>query len=140
MKVAGDIAEGKFMLYAKKHNLIAVKYGFDRGIPKFYLVDPFITSTPDFIVIGDKPALVEAKGTGKSDHVKIKQHDLDQLAKWNTIMPVFFFIYDSHLDKHAMICYNDIVTLTKRAPSDVYPDNNKKYYKIPKTDLKWYPS
>lgn len=137
MKVAGDIAEGKFIEYAKKNNLIYQKYGFDRGIPKYYLVPSFVTCTPDFLVIGEKAVLVEAKGTGRADHIKIKQHDLEQLELWNAIIPVYFFLYDSHLDKHCLMWYNDLVRLTKGVPWDTYPDNHKKYYKIPKTLMEW---
>lgn len=137
MVMAGDLAEGKFATYAKKKGLIFAKYGFDRGIPEFYRVKPFITSTPDFIVIGKTVSLVECKGTGRADHVKVKQHDLDQLAKWNEITPVSFFFYDSSLDKYAIMWYNDVIDLSKSSPTDKYEDNDKLYYKLPKKAFYW---
>lgn len=137
MEFAGFTAESKFVEYANKYNLVAVKYGLDRGVPKFYMVDPFITSTPDFIVIGKSVSLIECKGTGRADHVKIKEDNLKQLGKWNKITPVSFFFYDSVLDKYAIMWYNDIVNLSKESPTDKFEDNNKLYYKLPKSAFEW---
>lgn len=137
MKIGGDKAENKFRDYAEKNNLTCTKYGPDRGVKRFYMVDPFVASTPDFIVIGKHASLVEAKGTGKANHVKVKQDNLEQLGKWNKIMPVSFFFYDSSLDKYAIMCYNDVVEVSKSSPTGTYPDNNRLYYMLPKTAFNW---
>ena len=137
MKIGGDKAENKFRDYAEKNKLSYTTYGPDRGVKRFYMVDPFVSSTPDFIVIGKHASLVEAKGTGKSNHVKVKQDNLEQLEKWNKIMPVSFFFYDSSLDKYAIMCYNDVVEVSRSSPTGIYPDNNRLYYMLPKTAFNW---
>ena len=140
MQIAGDIAEGAFEKWAKTHNVYFRKYGFDRGFPKYFKINSFIRATPDFLAVskdGD-PVAIECKGTGQADHVKIKESDMQELLEWQKLIPIYIFVYDSSTNSQVLLSLDDVISLSKDSPSEYYPDNHKKFFKISKKSFgKW---
>ena len=147
METGGDPAENAFRAYAIKNDFQAEHYGFDRSELKgFGKLPPFVKVTPDFACVGvvqgaKQGFLVECKGVGRFDHVKIKESDVEGLGAWATMVEdrVFVFIFDSHLNKVSFTPYRTLATMVSENTYETgtFHDNPSPFYKIPKTDFEW---
>jgi hypothetical protein len=126
---AEEVAE----IFFDKKNITYRRLGFDeKSDPiesnKFSLVPSVIRCLPDYIAIGNKAIFVEAKGF--VDDLKIKEDDFEEYKKWNTIMPLSIFAYDT---KKKVIFYfelDQIIDSLHLFAKDKYHDNQKTYFRI----------
>lgn len=131
MRKSSDVAEKQCMKFLDINNVSYHKLGFDCwDVPpqKFIMIPKKIRSLPDFICMGKSPFFCESKAF--KGYLKLKHDDLDSYDYWHKHMKLFFYIYDVENKIEHFIAYKDIFEKILTAETDVYPENNKKYYKI----------
>jgi len=127
------IAEDKCKEYLTKNNIMFTRYGFDAlfDIPwqKFNLIPKLLRNTPDFMVITDKASLLEVKGC--RDILRLKLDDMDSYREWNKICRLMMFLYSTLDNNPVIISYEKLEQIAFTCETDIYPENQKEYYKIP---------
>lgn len=150
MSFPTEPAEEAFETWAGASGVAFHRLGLNRP-PFEYLrqLAPFLLATPDYLVetqekrfdgltdyrgYKTRHVLVECKGVGADQEVKLKHDNLVELAKWEEVSgrPVALFVYDSSRGRASGLLPLGVVSdLTKEAPTGTYFDNNKTYYRIP---------
>lgn len=131
-----NIAEIKAMEYYQKKGLHVSRFGFDEKnepIPSkyFHLIPKQIRNMPEYLLIGKKCWLLEAKGC--RDVLRIKLDDLDGYKFWDEICPIVIFAYSYKNSYCYIFTYKDLVELLEfggMATKERYNDNNKEYYMV----------
>ena len=72
----------------------------------FYKLPYMMKKMPDFIVVNNIASFLEVKGYSKYLHLKTA--DYEQYKKWNTIMPLSFFVYNFKSKKHKIIDWHEM--------------------------------
>lgn len=162
LKFMGDESQGVFQEWASLNGLAYTKYGLDRPpFELFYNLDSTVRHTPDFLVevqgkkrrfghiINKRGAaarhfLVETKGIGKDQIVKLKEEDAKALRRWSDFQkhPVVFFVWDRQNRRVSINMTLDVARdLSKDAEIGYFNDSAKPkpYYKIPASWLTWEP-
>jgi hypothetical protein len=142
VKPSGPTAESIFLEYAQIHGFSCEKYGFDDSpMDNFYRLPEFIRFTPDFACVGKIPFLVECKGAGRENHVKIKEQMLPALAQWDHITSLFIFVCDVSQRLVSLVPFSELERMLRENtyPTGHYPDKGppKMYYMVPKSDFRW---
>jgi hypothetical protein len=156
----GDLAEGVFKKWAATNDVSYVEYGMSRPpFDHFMRLSPFIRYTPDFLCEAQgktfrhlidergKPTrhfLVEIKGCGRDQLVKLKIDNIQELLRWQAVCgrPVILFVYDSA--NKAVSNNLTIDRLHEMAPElevGHFHDGGppKPYYNLPARVLEWEP-
>lgn len=150
MNYPSEPAEDTFEAWAAANKIVVIRYGLSRPDFKYtnQLPAPILV-TPDFLVETQgerfhhlpnargrpsRHALVECKGVGRDQLIKIKLDTLKELRNWQerTTLPIAFFIYDSH--KHRitpLLPLAHISDLAQAAERGVYHESRKEFCKIP---------
>ena len=127
------LAEEKCVAFLNERNILLTRYGFaalfDIPWQKFNTIPEVLRNTPDYMVFHTKATLLEAKGC--YDILRLKQSDMKSYDWWVKICPLSMFIYCSKNAKHKLVSYEDLKALALKCETDIYPENNKVYYKIP---------
>lgn len=144
MVVGGDWSEAEFRKYAKAHNISYEHYGFDRSqLQQFGKLPEFIRLTPDFVCTSharEQGFLVECKGCGRGNVVKLKTRDLTQLLEWSDKAETFLFIYDKSQSSVSITQVTDDFVKNKIMVDEYekgeWPDGSV-YIKVPKSVFQW---
>jgi hypothetical protein len=131
MTKKANVAEMACEKFLKNRKIDFTKFGFDCwkvSVEQFMKVPAPIRNTPDFVCIYNKAVFLECKGF--KNVLKVKEDDLANYKFWNNFMPLHFFFYDCVNKKHHLMSYKKLRDKILLAEVDVYPDNNKTYYKI----------
>jgi hypothetical protein len=96
-----------------------------------------IRHAPDFLQFG---RFMEVQGCGRSGEVIFKMGKLNALLFWNSLMPVWFGIYNSHLDEVMFADYASVMWAVTHPDAQHFildPDtsNPKEAVKVPYTLL-----
>jgi len=142
----GAIGEKKFESFCKRHNILFKELGFNNregyqmDKDMFYKIPKFIKSMPDYMMIKNKFHFVECKMADKSTgtHVKIKEQDIQEYAKWATVDNLLFFICNKLFDETYFVEYHYISDLIANNNYDqgMYSENGKYYYKVDMEDIR----
>lgn len=122
----GDAAEQAFEeLYPKKKD----RYGHNRPQSSMARWPVEVRATPDYIT---SDCFVECKGFGRDGVVKLDAERLDVMAHWQHLLPVKFFLWDSHKRRWTILPLFE-VTWCARHEGDTgrWGDNGKPYYAVP---------
>lgn len=126
----GDEAEAKFEEVYENN---FVRFGLCRPPIQMHKLSPFVRYTPDYLT---SVSLVEVQGVGRDRKLKIKHDKAEALHEWNDKFYLRFFIWDSHVKKHVMVDWLDMVNLIKSAPTKTFPEG-KAYYEIDLDEHVW---
>ncbi len=117
------------------NNIKYIKFGFDQTegnkIPTnyFFKVPVLLRNAPDYFCYREKSNIfLECKGF--KGCLKIKEDDLQNYKFWNDLAPLYFFILNCSNNKHHILSYENLNSRIPFSEAEVYPDNNKKFYKI----------
>ena len=129
-----NVAERECIKYLnKKDDIYYTKFGFDEvksNVPSkwFFKIPSTLRSCPDYLIIKDTTSFLEAKGY--RDCLKVKEHDIQGYKFWDSIVPLYFFLYNCDVCEYDVIPFSRLLELIKDAETGTYPDNNKLYYKV----------
>ena len=131
-----NIAEIKAREYYQKKGLYITRFGFDEKnepvpLKYFHLVPEQIRNMPEYLLIGKKSWLLEAKGC--RDVLRIKLDDLEGYKFWDKICPIVIFAYSYKYNCCYIFTYKKLVELLEfdgMATKGKYHDNNKEHYII----------
>lgn len=129
----GDEAEGEY----ERHNTHWVRYGLNRPeFPVHHLPD-VIRYTPDYLQGSPNQRLVEVLGTGRNG-VKLKLEKITALAVWNTLMPVWLWIWSTPKQDFTEILYDDLVRIINKedVPLGKFSEG-KAYFNVRPSLLRW---
>lgn len=125
----GDQAEARCEEYLKRQKRGYIRSGLCRPPLQVSKLDLMERYRPDFLT---SRGYVEAKGMGRDQLLKIKVENLEALWRWEAIMPVQVFVYDSHKDRHCILDLEEVDLLIEEwGEVGVFPDNHKQYWSIP---------
>ena len=124
----GDEAEGVF---TKVHPTNTVKFGLDRPPIGLKNVPTRIRYTPDFLTA---QGLVEVKGVGRDQLLKLKVENWNCLLFWNGVFATSLFVWDSHNRRYAYVDLADIERIMNDPDGGIvlktFPER-KAYFEIP---------
>lgn len=126
----GDPAEKQFERWATEvARLKYVRYGLDRPPIQMHRLPLMIRYTPDYLM---SARLVEVKGFGRDQVLKLKLENLDALEEWCQHHPVSIFAWDSFNERAWTVDLTEITNAVAGDDfqSDVFPEG-KWYFKIP---------
>ena len=126
-----NVAEKKCEQFLKEKKVYFYRFGFDCwDVPykDFMKLPTKLRNTPDYMCIGKTSFLLECKGFKNT--LKIKEEDLKGYKFWKDIASFFFFFYDCNNNKNYFMSFKKLYEKIELAETGVYPDNNKKYYKV----------
>lgn len=154
-------AESVFKEWADKNGVFWSRLGFES--PPFshfpYIPAP-LRKAPDFVGehsrkfdhlknkkgYKSRHALIEVKGLGKAQTLKLKSEDIEELIKWQkfTATPITYFVWDSFRRRATIkLSLNTAIELTKNAEQGYFEDGpKKKMYYIIEADnpmIEWTP-
>lgn len=123
----GDGAEAIFEAVTK---VGYIRMGLDRPPLQVWKLPERIRQIPDYLTTS---ALVECKGVGRDQLLKIKHTGVGVLSFWNNVHPVEIFISDSHNRRYCQVPL-DAIRETIDRPGGVglkwFPEG-KAYLEIP---------
>lgn len=123
----GDKAEAAFL----RVNPFAHRLGLNR--PLFSMRDMSATMryTPDFMLADGVYEVMGCASRG-SGSIKPKIEKIVSLMEWNSIMPVFIWVYDSSRDRYWKApLYSWTQQINEHGVKDAFPDNGKEYHALP---------
>lgn len=129
--VMGDPAENACTEWLDSIGRNWVRYGLNRPPISMGMLSPIIRCTPDLLT---SHSLIECKGLGQDQLLKLKDEVINALQQWHDMMPVEVFIYDSHHNRHTIMPLQRVVEIVNNHDEvypDRFPDNHKLYYNIP---------
>ena len=144
-------AEVMFERWADGQGINWHRLGMDRPAFNFVPQIPsIIRATPDYLAeatdhplktIKPRHFLVECKGCGKDQTIKVKFDSLADIERWQewASRPVIFFFYDSHGNRISPV--NTVEAVKERcadAEVDKFPDNHRPYYKLTTDMFDWW--
>lgn len=94
-------------------------------------LDPFIRHKPDYVcqVEDGPPFFMEVQGTGKDRKHKFKLEKMAQLAKWNDVHDVWYWLWDDKEQEFCIVSFNDVQLLTRLGKATKgYFDGKKRPY------------
>tara|TARA_R100000152_G_C6764177_1_gene188729 strand:- start:362 stop:811 length:450 start_codon:yes stop_codon:yes gene_type:complete len=124
IQTMGDIAERAFEEVSEVN---FVRYGLNRPPLNMASLPLTIRHTPDYLTSNN---LVEVQGLGKDQVLKMKLEKMKALGSWHRMHKVQLFVYDSTNDRSALIEYNDLQKMCRKAAIESFPEG-KQYYAIP---------
>jgi len=148
----GNLAQGVFLRWAERNNVAVDEFGFNRPpFTKFFELPRVLRYTPDYVCevaddvfeIGTRHVMVEVKGVGRDQSVKIKIDNLNSLVEWESFTgcPLVLFVFDSH---HKRISYtmraSSLAAMAKQLPvAEFHEGGGKKkpYYDISTSMFAW---
>jgi len=96
----GDEAEQKFEEYAAELGIKFDRYGLNRPDSSMVKMPARVRCTPDYVTSN---GLIECKGVGKDQRLKIKVEVWNTLNFWNSVWEVQLFIWDSHKKRKVLV-------------------------------------
>ena len=133
----GDLAEGKFRLFADSQGIKWYDSGIHRPPFTHRGLPLFIRSLPDFLCYNSSHFWVECKGSG-GRVVKIKLESMEALKQWNNELTVWFFIYNSKNDSYSFINYRQLLDICETCSIMEFSNDHKQYYHVPCSKLEWH--
>jgi hypothetical protein len=129
----GDQAEQAFREWADERGIAYEEYGLRRPKVKVEKLPARIRYQPDFLC---DDYLVECIGCGKDKTAKLAIYKWNCLQYWNTIHPVYLFIWHSTKKQGYFVALSDINALidSKDVTLDSFPEG-KAYFGIGIDDL-----
>tara|TARA_Y100000310_G_C20168210_1_gene572383 strand:+ start:58 stop:582 length:525 start_codon:yes stop_codon:yes gene_type:complete len=144
----GNQAEDLAERWMNKEGLPFARYGFNsikKNIPKFWLIHPFVRSSPDYVLVFDYlnndeleqwqpifPSISFLEVKGCYDSLKLKFTDRKFYIDWKDYMPINIFINPITIDKF-IICPFDKISKHIRegnCPSGRFSYDNKEYWDV----------
>lgn len=161
-EIMGDTSENVFRKWATKAGINFVPYGLNRPPFDFFRYLPAeIRHTPDFLCEQSRETpvfpklrtpklkfarhlLVEIKGCGKDQLIKIKHAEFETMQKWEafTDRPILVWAFDSHKQRvSTSLIGSRIAALSEIVATGYYNDGGprKPYWAIPTKLLEWEP-
>lgn len=129
MQTMGDIAERRFEEFTQTN---FVRYGLNRPPIHMASLPATIRHTPDYLT---SECFIEVQGIGRDQMLKMKLEKMKALGSWHRMHKLQLFVYDSANDRDALIPYNELQKLCRKAQIESFPEG-KQYYAIPAT-LVW---
>jgi len=153
--VLGDIAQDAFYNWAAANDVRIAPFGFNRPPFRFFSHLPaLLRQMPDYIcevkpdVFEDhaRHVLIEVKGFGKDQVLKIKCDSIEVLQQWQqwSGCPVRFFVFDSYHSRYSTQLSLDyfLTTLRDSVMISAFTEESgakKPFYAIPAEALQWQP-
>lgn len=128
----GDEAEKKF---EETYGAPFVRFGLDRPPISMKKLPARIRNTPDYLTSSE---LVECKGVGRDQKLKLKEEAWNCLNFWNGVMPLRIFIWDSHRKRHVLTPLDELRIIINDPSGGVTTDHfhdGKIYFEIPLSSL-----
>lgn len=112
----GDLAEGKFEEWMTKRRQGFVRYGLDRPPLQMHKLPTRLRYTPDYLA---SSRFYEVQGFGRDNEFKIKLDKWSSLHWWNDLHPVWFFVYDSHHERHCTLALTTLDSILNSGRSEL---------------------
>lgn len=132
----GDQAEGVFEGSTSNGY---VHYGLSRPPINMGKLPEFLRYTPDYL---QHDRLVEVKGLGRDQVLKVKTEQIRALNEWDEKYPVDVFIYDSANNRYTQVSLLELRELIgAHAEIQQFPEGKSAWFMpVGKTGLEWTPA
>jgi len=93
---------------------------------------------PDYLCqYNNDTFFLEVKGIGADGVLKVKLDSLEGATFWNTIHPLYFFIFDSTGKRFAKVALTRLREMIKKIFPQAFPGDEKLYYPVPANLFTW---
>jgi hypothetical protein len=125
----GDEAEGKFMEWCERNDVVYERFGFDHSELDVAHLPRRIRYRPDFLT---NKKLVECIGLGRDQKAKLAIYKWNVLEYWNTVHPVDLYVWDRQKKRETFVPLETWDRLVDELKADLasFPEK-KAYWSVP---------